>query len=440
MIASAPPWLVLGAAWLALFLYAFPGQMTKDSFDHLGEVRSGMYTDSHPPAITWLWRVCELFVVGPAGMLVVQLTTFLLGLYGVMRVTFTPRAAAWVTAMLYVWPPVMLPFAVIWKDGVMAGCLMLGAAGLCSGRRRMRLLALVPLWFASAVRYNAFGATLPLVVLLFEWREGLPWIKRYALACTAWLAVTLAAFGFNAALADKKMHFWHSSLAVFDIVGTLDHVDDMPDDELVRLFEGTELKPQRDIHQAIRSIYNPRDFMPIIDGNGLWGLPIQGTVPAPAAQRDAIGRAWWEVVSGHPLAYLEHRLTVFGEVIGLGEKSLAVIPRDMRWPELAQQFGLQTRWTKLQYKLSDGLRWLDRHTSLFVPWIYLVLSLVLLPLARRHRDVLALLLSGLVLVSSLVFLAPSVDYRYSHWMVVCTLVAVVVVTARRIANVREARP
>ena len=57
--------------------------------------------------------------------------------------------------------------------------------------------------------------------------------------------------------------------------------------------------------------------------------------------------------------------------------------------------------------------------------------LVLLPLARRNRAVLATILSGLVFESSLLFLAASPDYRYSHWMIVCTLIAVVELTARR---------
>ena len=34
-IAALPPFAVLLIGWLFLILYAFPGQMTQDSFDHL---------------------------------------------------------------------------------------------------------------------------------------------------------------------------------------------------------------------------------------------------------------------------------------------------------------------------------------------------------------------------------------------------------------------
>jgi len=39
------------------------------------------------------------------------------------------------------------------------------------------------------------------------------------------------------------MHLWYSSLAVYDIVGTLTYLDDdMPDAELEQLFAGSELR------------------------------------------------------------------------------------------------------------------------------------------------------------------------------------------------------
>lgn len=42
---------MLAAAWLVLFIYAYPGQMSIDSFDQLAEARAGVLTDSHPPAL-----------------------------------------------------------------------------------------------------------------------------------------------------------------------------------------------------------------------------------------------------------------------------------------------------------------------------------------------------------------------------------------------------
>lgn len=435
-LGALPPLAILGLGWAVLIVYAFPGQMTQDSFDHLREARDGVYSDSHPPVINLIWTVFDHVIAGPFGMLVLQATTFLAGLYLLLRRALAPRRAAWLAVAVFVFPPVMAPMAVIWKDCVMAGFLALGAAGLCSERRGRRLLGLAGMFGATAVRYNAFGATLPLVVLLFEWRPGLPWLRRYALATAAWLGTTVAAFGVNAAITDHQMHYWHSSLAIYDIVGTLAHVDeDLPDAELRELLAGTQLVIDHDIHATARHAYSTRDFFPIVNSEkyAMWAMPINGYVPAPQAQRDAIERAWKDTITRYPGAFLRHRIAVTAEVIGLGEApgAGAITKREFRYPEYAHQLGLGTGWSKLQVKMTKWLRALFRSTPLFVPYVYLSAALALLVLARRQRDALALLLSGVAMEGTLVPLAHSNDYRYSHWMVICTLLGAILLTARR---------
>jgi len=434
-IASAPPLVVLTIAWLYLMVYAFPGVMTQDSYDHLREARDGIYSDGHPPAINLLWAVVDYVVAGPVGMLVLQATCFLAAVYLALRRAFEPRPAAWIAAAVFVFPPVLVPFSVIWKDPLMAAFLLLGFAGLLSPRRGLRLLGLLGMFAATSVRYNAIAATLPLVVLLFEWRPGLHWLKRYAIAVVAWLVVTFGSFQFNAAITDHQLHLWHS-IAVFDIVGTLAYVDeDLPDAELTRLFEGTDLLVKENIHATARELYTPKDFLPITNHptKTMWSLPINGYVAPPEAQRDAITRAWKETLSTYPLAYAKHRIAVMAECIGLGESraSGAIAKRDYRWPENAHKLGLGTGWSKLQRKLIRFYVFVVRHTPVFSVWMYLVVALALLPLALRHRDVLALLLSGLGLETTLVLVAPSPDYRYSHWLVICTIISAILLGIRR---------
>ena len=436
-IATLPPWVILGIAWAVLLVYAFPGEMTQDSFDHMREARSGIYSDAHPPIINVLWHVCDSIVAGPFGVLLVQTGLLLGGLYAILRRTFEPSRAAWWTLGVYLFPPVATVMAVIWKDCTMAGLLAVAIAGLLSERRSRRLLALVAITGAAAFRYNAFGATLPLVVLLFEWRPGMRWVKRYALSTTIWLATTIAAMGINGALTDKPMHYWNSSLAIYDIVGTYAYVDeDLPDAQLLEDLRGTELKVTHDIHANIRNVYTPRSYYPILNDPkySMWDLPINGYVPAPEAQRDAIARAWWHTITTYPWAYTKHRLTTMAEVIDLGStRSLGIqVKREFQYPALAAEAGLASGVSPLQRKLTRAVQWLTRHTPFWVPWIYLLISIVLVPLAFRHRDVLAILLSGIVMELSLLPLVHSRDYRYSHWMVITTAVGTIILAARRI--------
>lgn len=445
-IAGAPPLIVLAIAWLTLIVYAFPGQMTRDSFDHLREARGDVWTDGHPPAINLIWKLVDYLVAGPFGMLVLQSTLFLAGLFVVLRRVFAPRRAAWLAGAVFLFPPVMMPMAVIWKDCLMAGFLMLGLGALLSERRWVRVAGLAAMFAATAVRYNTLAATLPLVVLLFEWNRGTPWLRRYALAAAAWLALTFAAFSFNSALTDRQMHIWHSSLAVHDIVGTLAFLDeDLPDAELREQLAGTELLVDHDIHARIRAVYEPSNFLPIIGSpvQPLWRLPIDGFTPAPQAQRDALARAWWETIASHPGAYLRHRFAVLATVLSIGDSTPpgAITKREAPdWNVAAERLDLQQTWSGLQLRMTRWAVEVWKHTPLFVPLIYLVLSLLCLPLAFRQRDVLAILLSGLSFEGGLLFLAPSPDYRYSHWMVICTVVGLIVLTARRMRRGAQARP
>ncbi len=442
-IAALPPSVILGLGLGISFLYSQPGQISVDSLDILTEARRGSYTDGHPPVIAAMWRFVDMFVAGTIGILMIQIVMFQLGLYWILRRTFSRRAAAWWATGVFVFPPVMLTMGVIWKDCLMAAGLAIGFGAIQDERRWVRLVGLLPLMFASAVRYNALAATLPIVVLLFQWQPGARALQRYAIALAAWLAITFTAFGINAALTDTKMHLWQSSLAVHDIVGTLNYVDgELPDAELEKLFAGTELRVHEHIHQTVRELYTPRDFFPIINDakRALWALPVAGSTPASPQVLDAIARVWKELVTTYPLAYVHHRFEVMREVICLGHSRRpggAVPRRDLTSVEDAQRLGLSTGSSWFQRKMFQWMHQIWLHVPIYAPWIYLVIALALLPLTRRHRDVFALLMSGLLLEATLCLLAPSPDYRYSHWMVICTLLSVIALTARR---VRAARP
>lgn len=406
-----------------------------DSFDQLKEGRAWFFTDSHPPIMAAIWGVIDRLVAGPFGMLVLQSSTFLGGLYLVLRRAMSPRAAAISACVVLLFPPVLVPMAVIWKDCLMAGFLMLGVAGLLDARRNVRLAALVPIVLATALRYNALAATLPLVVLLFEWQPGKRWLVRYATAAGVWLAVAAGAFGINALLTDRKMHFWHSSIALADIVGTLAHVDrDIPDAELSPLLAPTQIRVTTDLHGTIRRSYKPYDFQQLISGDTrLWDVNISGDVPTPAPQREAIGRAWKALVSTYPGAFVAYRFDNFAETLGLRPKfrGATVVPHGWQYQGMLEYMGLAGGSTRFQDVTHRWNLSLAKHTRLFRPHAYLLLALLLLLLCRRQRDILAILASGICMELSMLPLGATPDYRYSHWLVTCTCVGLVMLFARR---------
>jgi hypothetical protein len=71
-------------------------------------------------------------------------------------------------------------------------------------------------------------------------------------------------------------------------------------------------------------------------------------------------------------------------------------------------------------------------TPLMRPWLYLLLAIVAIVLARRDAMLRALAIVGLTYEVSLFVLAPLTDYRYSHLLVTTTtLVLVALAVARR---------
>jgi hypothetical protein len=438
-LAELPPRVILAIGWLLVILYGFPGMMTMDSIQQLQEARARVYTDFHPAVMARIWHYVDKLIAGPFGMYVIQTTLFIAGAYLLFARVMRPRRAAVVTCLFAIFPPVLAPMGVIWKDCLMAGALLCGIAGLLSEKRSHKLWGLAALCLASAVRYNAPGATLPLVVILFVWLPtGDTWklrLRRYAVALGAWALVTVVALGAGMALTDKQMHPWQSTLALFDTVGTLARVDGtIPDEELRELTAGTGLLVDHDIHAAIRAKYSTIDFEPLIAGDGhLWDVVIAGTEPLPQAKRDAISKMFWTTVTSHPGAWLEHRFATMRPIIALGGPvySPVMMHRNQYKGILEQTLQLTSKWSPFQTWAQKKVSWVAKKTPLFRPWLYLALSLILLAFCRGQRDVFALLLSGIGLEGTLLLLAPTPDYRYSHWMVITTCIAIVMLVARR---------
>lgn len=417
------PRIILLVGTIAFLIYAYPGLMTKDSFDQLAEARSGILYDAHPPMMQAIWRLLDTFIPGPFGMILLQISLFVVGLNMILRRVMSPKAAAWSTLAILWFPSVGAVMAVVWKDCQMAGFLLAGTGLLLSEDRRVRIAGLVLLSFATAVRYNAFAATLPLVVLLFD--------KRKLVGVGAWLAVTLVAFGANKLVTDRHTYLWHSSLAVQDIVGTLHYSPNgVSDTSLRRALNGTPLVVTTNIQQWTKDHYKPDSLLDVVMGpQRMFDLSLEQS--APPEQRAAIEQAWKTIVKGRPLAYLRHRLQVFAATIGLVGDSWnnkLIVTHDYQDPVALKAAEIPAGYSTSQDAIGEIYE-ATSETFFFRPWLYLVLAIVALVRGRRNLLTIACIASGIVIESSLFFIGPSADYRYSHWLVVMTIVGIVIVVA-----------
>jgi hypothetical protein len=440
-------WHILLVGWVVFLIHAYPGLTTRDSLDQLAQARSGIYYDDHPPLMQLLLGITDRFISGPFGLIVVQSAMLLAGAYLLLRRLVADRRAA-IVAIAFLWfPPVVAVMTVLWKDPLMAGALLLATALIISPRRGSRLTALALVIVSTGVRFNALAATFGIVVLLFEWREfsGTKWrqrLLRYSVAFGVWVVLTGATFVINEALADRRVYFFETT-RIGDIAGTLTFVEgERTDTSLKRALAGTSLIPQHDVHKAIRRAYRSESFLGLAIGpDRVFDLTFDAHHPPTPEQRAALMRAWKTIVLRNVGAYLRYRVDQFRVVLGLTHDDETawdqpiIVTHDFQDKAALTEAGIPTAISPFQSGIDAALTWFS-HGPLFRPYVYLVLSFILLWPARRNQLALALLLSGIGIELSLFFLAHSMDYRYSHWLVCTTLLACVLVFIDR----RRGRP
>ena len=418
--------LILGAGYAAFMIYAYPGYMSIDSAVHLLEGRAGHYTDWHPPMIAWLWHIVDWVIKGPLGMLLLQSAAFLAALYRWMRRAYQPTAAAALAVVILLFPPILAPMAVVWKDCQMAGYLLLGVSLVLSERRLVKIAGLVLCTLAMAMRDNAPATTLPFLVLAFTWKPAPKWFVRVAAAVAIWIVMATAAIGFNKTMTDQRMYAWHTAVATHDIIGVIKFSHFYSDAQLEDILGGTPLVVHEHIQRAMQHAYTPVSWWSMLNGDGRifnW--------PENAEHRAALERAWKKLVEDNPRAYLRHRWRVFREVLGLTAHPLPA-PMWNAGPSEDYVVQLHIEYTPkpIQVAIGDALKWLATQTGLFRPYIYFFLALLFVPLAWRERDVLALLASGLVYEFT-TFPFGGGDVRYSHWMTITVAVAGFILFRRR---------
>jgi hypothetical protein len=413
-LAARTPQQLLIAGWIASVLLCYPGYLSFDSVEQLGQVRSGHFTDAYEPVMTGVWWLCEWLFAGPFPMLALQTGLFVFGAFGVLRRVLAPRAGAVVAVCVLLAPPVFAPMAVIWPDSLMAGALLAATAGLLDERRAMKAAGAVALVIACGCRPEIAPAALPLAVLALPTSLA-GRLRRAVLALAIVVTCGGAARLASWLLVDDDTYAWQQRLEWVDVVGTLRRA--RADDPLpgLAVVDRTRLLDGRDAYDAYALTHGPKRVAePIAD----------------EAQSDALSFAWHAAIVDHLGAYATHR----------GELMLRQLGLAGSWMPVFNDFGDPDHLVLLHHRATPSdleLGWravvnVVARTPLFRPWLYAVLALVAVVLARRRRELLALVASGLVYEAVLLPLASSPDYRFSHWLITTVwLVLVALAVARK---------
>lgn len=429
-VRSLRPRTVLIGAFVLFLLYGFPGYMSSDSVLQLSEAVAGKFSDGNPPLMAAEWMILDKIISGPLLMLCLQGGLLLGGLYYLFRRLLEPRGAAWVASGIFLFPPVMVVMAVIWKDSQMAAYLVAGTAALIHPRLRTRLLGLGLLVAACSLRHNAVAAAAPLIAILFEWRQGLRWTKRLAIVGGVVIVVGLAGFAVTRVLASK-----HVKLTPMfnDVVGVIAYSDHRSDDDLRQVLRGVPL--------AIDCCFQPQAQILAEQQHG-W-LVMQGPnaffkPPHTEEEWAALDRAWRELILGDKRAYLAFHGDQMLRLLHYGDDDLpgAIWNRFLEADIQVTYVDHNASFSWFQERFGIGVLYkLDRYTPLFHPWIYAVIAILLMFLCRSGLP-LALYISGLLYELGYFPVGVEPEFRYSHWMVLATCIATVVLFLQRRARPR----
>ena len=409
-LAARSPRQLLIAGWLGCVLLCYPGYLSFDSIEQLGQVRSGDFSDAYPPIMSFVWRLLEWVFAGPFLVLALQMGLFLFGAYAIARRVLVPRAAALVAIGVLVAPPVFAPMAVIWPDSLAAGALLAAVAAVLDGRRAMRVAAAILLVVACGCRPGIAIAAIPLALVAIPsqawWRRGLAAIAIVvACAATAWFATWL--------LVDHQTYAAQQRLEWVDLTDTLKRAHDT-----TAALEGLPIVDRTQIGSTATNAYA------MTHGPKRLADPI-----STDDESDALSAAWRAAIADHPGAYAMHRVRLFERQLALGGT----------WNPVFDEFGDPGHLVMLHHRatpsdLEIGWRAIVRAfaaTPMFRPWLYVVLAVGLLVVARRRRELWLLVASGVVAELTLFVLAGSADYRWSHWLVATTWLAAVILAAAR---------
>lgn len=413
---------IVFGAWIVFVLFGYPGYMRADAVNELADSRVGDFTDWQSPVLTELWRILGRVFAGPAPLYLLQGGLLVVGTFALARLVVAERKAAWIAAAVLLFPPLIATTSLISDDATLAGLLACGAALMLTHHQRSGLVVLA---IAASLRSGALVAVVPILAATLQW-PGPRW-RRVGVVIAACVAMAGMSFVLDLVLVDLESRRPEVALAMEDIVGTLEHAPPLDDATVQREAPGVYFAHEEDIQSHAKQAYGHRPY----DHGPKRMFDYADTDRAKTAVLDART----QLSFAHPLAYLKHRGHVFVRVLGFvrGKRWRPFHTEFVQNPNERYTLAHDARHSSIQRALIWPVRKLS-HSILFRVYVYAFIALVILGIAlvRRHAIAALLAASGIAYELALGIVTAEPDYRHSHWMMVTSVLATLLVIVREL--------
>jgi len=284
-----------------------------------------------------------------------------------------------------------------------------------------------------------------------NWNKGRV-IRAIKIGLLVFVIMFAGKLAVNSALTTYRTSPW-VQLPVFDISGIIHGIHDPEEQKSLYEQIPAHMREGGSLENVLID-YSPRNWGTLVQKEHPAYKPEQSTPDElvlkdsdlTSDEKNRLMLSWGKAILSHPVAWLTHRANVFRQVIGLTHDSV-------NGPVFMEPNGYAD-WIEKAYGSHNPeqnafqlkVKWLMAHLSwhsLFRPWIYLVIDMVLVAVCFFHYSyariqVGLIALSGVAHEAGLFFLAPACDFRYSHYMIYTSLLSLMLFLRLYVTNDRHA--
>lgn len=404
----------------------YPGFVSPDTIDQYQQALTGMYDDWHPPIMALLWH-CFMFVQKGTGPMLLFQLALLWTACGVLISCFRNHAVK-LLVVVFCCSPVVQNFAgYIVKDVHMAFAWLLATAMILRAIAQDRKLSKVEtaavlalLLYGTWVRINALPGVLPLIYLLVrqQFPFQLEW-KRIGLSVATCFSLFLVIVGIqNLVIQPEKTHP-ENKLFLQDLSGIFVHTNQNVFPAF--LYENPDFDTS-----FIRKNFTTATF------DDIWEKNVFYEDDSAAVLK----RGWLTAVKQHFPVYLQNRFDGF--LYFLRIKKRPGIALTYYWYfSTPNDYQFTVRRNRLLDAMENTIK-LQADFVYMKPWFWLLLNVLLFPLAflmkgnRMQVPFLALLVSPLFYLLPQFFIFQiDTDFRYFYWnCVACSLAAIMLLSQK----------
>jgi hypothetical protein len=301
-------WALLSTFYIISLIGLWPGVMSPDADAQYAAAIAGLYSDHHPPAMSFLWRYLNHIYPGPGLMFTFHIS-MLYGAAAIFIYIFRNSLFKWWYAIYPIIPNILAYTALIVKDTGFTYSYLLSGAILAvmmvnkTNKHKYLLLVTVItlLCYGTAVKFQA-----QYVLIFFTIGIGYC-INNYKLSgATAFYGVVINIIimilisNLNATLVPqtREAHSWQL-VKLYDLSSISIELDKP-------LYPDFVLQQPNFDFKLVKKLYEPREVDPLV-------FPSNSVLKAgnDLQQREQLWSYWFQTIKQHPFLYLKTRLRLF---------------------------------------------------------------------------------------------------------------------------------